>query len=138
MNNYGQLGVGDVDVRHMPKLVSGLQGKQVVHVIVAAGAYHTICTALDGSAFTWGNGDYGKLGLGGDRSNTLVPTLVRGKLQNKAVVQVAAGAQYFMWLATDALVYTWGIDDDGQPGVADVGFASLPVLVQALNISSTA
>ena len=70
----------------------------------------------------------------------LVPTLVRGELQNNTVVQVAAG-EHSICVARDGLVYTWGGNNDGQLGVADVGFcAGLPitVLVQALNINSTA
>ena len=78
-NSYcGQLGVGDKDHRLVPTLVAALQGKQVAHV--AAGNYHTIYTTADGSVFTWGDGDHGKLGLGDDRSNRLVPTQVRGDL----------------------------------------------------------
>merc|ERR1711935_1299574 len=53
-NVNGQLGVGDTETRHVPTLVTGLQGKQVVHV--AAGQHHTICTTTDGSVFTWGGG----------------------------------------------------------------------------------
>merc|ERR1712086_198584 len=65
-NNNGQLGVGDQEGRAVPTLVTGLQGKQVVHF--AAGGCHTICTTADGSVFTWGDGGCGQLGLGGDRS----------------------------------------------------------------------
>ena len=55
--------------------------------------YHTICTTTDGSVFTWGAGAGGRLGTNwsGNQINKLVPTLVRGELLNKAVVQVAAG-----------------------------------------------
>ena len=81
-NLYGQLGVGDTETRLVPTLVTALQGKQVAHA--AASRFHTICTTSDGSVFTWGSGRGGKLGLGDDLSNKLVPTLVRGELQNKA------------------------------------------------------
>ena len=86
--DQGRLGVGDTEDKHAPTLVTGLQGKRVVHV--AAGEYHTICSTSDGSVFTWGAGDVGQLGLG-DESDVLQPTLVRGELQGKQVVQVAAG-----------------------------------------------
>ena len=106
----------------MPTLVTGLQGKQVVHV--AAGNHHTICTTADGSVSTWGGGGDGKLGLGDDRSNKLVPT------QNKAVVQVAVGDNHSLCMVGDGLVYSWGSNNQGQPGVVDISNASLPVLVQ--------
>ena len=123
---------------HLPTLVTGLQGKQVVHV--AALGNHTICCTADGSVFTWGASDHGKLGLGEDDYDRLVPTLVRGELQNKAVVQVAAGAySYHSLCATkDGLVYTmsWGNNDEDQLGVVDNFIAYLPVLVQTLEIDA--
>ena len=33
-------------------------------VRVACGDWHTICVAVDGTAYSFGNGDHGKLGLG--------------------------------------------------------------------------
>ena len=81
-NLYGQLGVEDTVIRLVPTLVTGLQGKQVVHV--AAGSCHTICTTADGSVFTWGAGHGGKLGLGDDQSNKLVSSQVKGELENKS------------------------------------------------------
>ena len=136
LSNRGQMGVGDTENRHLPTLVTGLQGKQVAHV--AAGRYHTICSTTDGSVFTWGNGDDGKLGLGDDWSDKLVPTLVRGELQNKPIVQIAAGASHSMCATEDGSAHTWGRNVEGQLGAADVGGADLPVLVQALDINSTA
>ena len=117
----------------IPTLVTGLQGKQVAHV--AAGAYHTICSTANGSVFTWGASDEGKLGLGDEGDDMLVPTLVRGELQNKAVVQVAAGGQHPMCATGDGLLYTWGSNEQGQLGVVDVIDAYLPVLVRALDIN---
>ena len=133
-NFYGQLGVGDTYDSSVPTLVTGLQGKQVAHV--AAGSEHTICTTTDGSVFTWGAGHDGQLGLGDDRSNKLVPTLVRGELQNKAVVQVAAGNNHPTCVAKDGSMHTWGSNAQGQLYVADISDASLPVLVQALDMNA--
>ena len=133
-NFCGQLGVGDREERRVPTLVTGLQGKQVAHV--AAGSNHTICTTSDDSVFTWGDGDYGQLGLGDVRSGKLTPTLVRGELQNKAVVQVAAGGQHSACVAKDGSVYSLGDNDHGQLGVTGVGDADLPVVVQELDMNA--
>ena len=132
-NANGQLGVGDTENSHVPALVTGLQGKRVVHV--AAGEHHTICTTADGSVFTWGAGDQGKLGLGEEEDETLLPTLVRGELQGKQVVQVAAGDQHSACVTEDSSVYTWGYNGEGQLGqdhVDDWKCANLPVLVRPL------
>ena len=87
-NVKGRLGVGDTEDKNAPTLVTELQGKRVVHV--AAGEFHTICNTSNGSVFTWGAGASGQLGLGDDEDDTLLPTLVRGELQDVQVVQVAA------------------------------------------------
>ena len=128
-NVNGQLGVGDADDKQKPTLVTELQGKQVVHV--AAGACRTICCTADGSVFTWGDGDNGQLGLGDDEFQ-LLPTLVRGELQGKQVVQVAAGDKHSACVTEDGSVYMWGDNDEGQLGQEDMDDANLPVLVRAL------
>ena len=133
-NVIGQMGVGDTEGRLVPTLVAALQGKQVARV--AAGNYHTICTAADGFVFTWGEGDYGKLGLGNDWSNKLVPTLVRGELLNKAVAQVAAGNGHSACVAEDSSFYSWGNNSMDQLGVAGVGVADLPMAVQTLEMNA--
>ena len=64
-----------------------------------------------------------------------MPTLVRGELQGKQVVQVAAGDQHSACATEDSLVYTWGGNDSGQLGQEDVDYPNLPVLVWALDIN---
>ena len=131
-NDSGQLGVGDPENKHAPTLVTQLQGKRVVHV--AAGEMHTICSTADGSVFTWGAGHSGKLGLGdGEESDKLLPTLVRGELQCKQVVQVAAGDQHSACVTEDGSVCSWGANEGGQLGVDDdIAHADLPMLVRAV------
>ena len=81
----------------------------------------------------------GQLGLGDDRSNKLVPTQVTGELQNKAAVQVAAGDQHSMCVASDGSVYIWGANDDGQLGVSSVtDGADRPMLLQVLDLNENA
>ena len=60
-----------------------------------------------------------------------------GELQNKAVVQVAAGYGHSICVAEDGLVYSWGRNDGGQLGIVGSDGADLPVLVQELDINAT-
>ena len=135
-NMHGQLGVGDTKkkVVHIPTRVRGLQDKQVAQV--AAGEQHTICNTTDGCVLTWGYGDRGRLGLGKDDSDRVMPTLVRGLLQNKAAVQVAAGNFSSACVTTDGSVYTWGDSEEGELGVADVHKIDLPQLVHTLDTNA--
>jgi len=43
---------------------------------VSAGYRHSACVTQDGQLFTWGEGDYGRLGLG-DNTSRNSPTLVK-------------------------------------------------------------
>jgi E3 ubiquitin-protein ligase HERC2 len=105
----GQLGAGDKEDRVVPTLVRGeLEGRKVLRV--AAGGqsgHHTMCLTEDGLVFTFGNNYYGQLGVG-DTENRLVPTLLRGELENKSVLQVAAGLAHTIFVAADGLVFTCG------------------------------
>ena len=57
---------------------------------------------------------------------------MRGTLQKKVVVQVAAGDEHPSCVTRDGSVYVWGNNDQGQLGVRNVIDAELPMLVQAL------
>ena len=57
-----------------PRMVGGdLKGVRVVGV--AAGGYHSIVLAADSRVFTFGNGEWGRLGHG-DEQNQLTPRVV--------------------------------------------------------------
>jgi alpha-tubulin suppressor-like RCC1 family protein len=69
------LGYGDCD-RHVPALVvdrKGLGGSNCV--LVACGVAHSAAVSEDGSLYTWGLGEHGRLGHG-DTARRLRPSLV--------------------------------------------------------------
>jgi hypothetical protein len=91
-NNFGQLGVGDKENSVVPTLITGLLKTKTV-VQVTAGYDHTACLTADGLVFVCGFGDSGRLGVG-DIESRVVPTLVRGELEGRKVLQVAAGGSH--------------------------------------------
>ena len=74
-NNQGQLGNGTTTQSGIPVQVQGMEG---VTSISAIGYTHTCATKTDGSAWCWGENNYGQLGNNnlGTRSN--VPVRVSG------------------------------------------------------------
>jgi alpha-tubulin suppressor-like RCC1 family protein len=126
-NSEGQLGVGDTENRVVPTLVRGeLEGRKVLQV--AVGGRHTMCVTEDGLVFAFGFNGAGRLGVG-DHEIRLVPTLLRGELENKSVAQAAAGYRHTMLVTADGLVFACGSNVEGQLGVGDTEDRLVPTLV---------
>lgn len=61
VGDYGKLGHGNCSIQKNPKLITGaLSGKNVK--CVCAGYRHSAAVTEDGELYTWGEGDYGRLG----------------------------------------------------------------------------
>ncbi len=73
---FSMLGHGDTQVQWQPKKVQALTGQRVV--AVSAGMVHSIART-DGAVFTWGKGESGCLGHGGDLSNQLLPKKIEAR-----------------------------------------------------------
>ena len=88
---------------------------------VATGGFVTCATASDGTAWCWGQSDWGQLGgARGDaecfgwRCQTLpARTLV---LEPRTVTAVSVGVTHACALAADGTILCWGTDTDGQLG----------------------
>ena len=67
----GRLGCGDTRGLFRPKLVEYLKDSPCI--LIAAGESHSMCISVErGQCYTWGVGDYGKLGHG-DTTPQLLP-----------------------------------------------------------------
>lgn len=79
----------------------------MMYLQVACGLNHTVCVTADGNAmFAFGDGDYGKLGLGNTTAKS-TPTKV-DSLCGVGIRKVACGTQYTVALTKDGKVFTWG------------------------------
>ena len=105
---------------------SSLAGRKAAKV--AAGHYHTVAVASDGTAHVWGEGAFGSPPAGYVGQ---APTEVTGKgsLRDRTVVEAAAGRGYTVALAADGTVHTWGRGEDGQLGTGKAEAEQLPVEV---------
>ncbi|XP_068082847.1 E3 ubiquitin-protein ligase HERC2 [Anabrus simplex] len=128
--NYGRLGHGSSEDHNIPTLVAGLKGHRVVDVACGSGDAQTLVVTDAGLVFSWGDGDYGKLGRGGSDGSKL-PKLV-DKLQGVDVVKVYCGAQFSLALTKTGAVYSWGKGDTYRLGHASEEHVRFPKLVEGL------
>ncbi|RHW71201.1 BTB/POZ domain/Regulator of chromosome condensation (RCC1) repeat [Trypanosoma brucei equiperdum] len=103
-----------------------------VHVVdVALGASYSCVLAGDGNVYTFGNGDWGQLGLGHtpeveqhpEDTTTVVTVPQRiSMFEREPAVHVAAGYAFAVALTADHHVYFWGNNNHGQSGLGPRSF----------------
>jgi alpha-tubulin suppressor-like RCC1 family protein len=129
-NDFGQLGNGSNTSSNVPVEVT-ISGKIITQV--AAGGYHSIALASDGTLYTWGYNAFGQLGDGSTTSSN-VPVAVT--ISGKTITQVAAGIYHSIVLASDGAVYTWGNNYYGQLGNNSNTDSNVPVAVYTSGVLS--
>ncbi|KAK3583560.1 hypothetical protein CHS0354_026149 [Potamilus streckersoni] len=126
--DYGKLGHGNSSTQKYPKLVRGLVGKQVI--CISAGYRHSAAVTKDGELYTWGEGDYGRLGHG-DSSSKSLPTKVKDL---SGVGQVACGSSHTLAVSADGkTVWSFGGGDNGKLGHGDTSRLYIPKIIDAFN-----
>jgi len=123
---YGQLGHGDRDNRHIPTRVDALIDEPAVDIGCGWG-HSMVCSKQSGMIYTWGFGGKGQLGHG-NTARHLQPKAVSGI---EGAVLMACG-YYHNLAATKDAVYSWGKSDRGQLGHGDTGTALSPTIVKTL------
>ena len=88
-----------------PLQVTALRGEHVSYVACGSGDAQTLCATTAGLTYSWGDGDYGKLGRGGNEGSKL-PKKV-DSLTGKIMKKLLCGSQFSMALTTEGHVYTW-------------------------------
>mmetsp|Transcript_937 Transcript_937/g.2963 ORF Transcript_937/g.2963 Transcript_937/m.2963 type:complete len:884 (-) Transcript_937:581-3232(-) len=92
-----------------------LKSMQSIFVFdVAVGVSHCAALSREGHVYTWGCGDYGKLGHGG-LWDVAQPRQVQA-LNKRRCIQIACGANHTLALTDNSMLWTWGDGRYGQLG----------------------
>jgi len=133
-NNSGQIGDSTTTNRATPVRVlkGGYAGTAYLGdnssnpiIAVAAGQYHSLALAADGTVYSFGQNTSGQLG-DNTTTNRLIPvkvlqgaysgTTYLGDNSSNPIVSIIAGSNHSLALAADGSVYSFGYNATGQLG----------------------
>ena len=115
--SYGRLGLGDSTNQSIPRKLTISTPVRAVSTSRGSDG-HTLALTEDGKVFSWGDGDYGKLGHG-NAATQKSPKQIMGHLTDKVVVQISAGYRHSAAVTNEGQLYTWGEGDFGRLGHGD-------------------
>ncbi|XP_029108431.1 probable E3 ubiquitin-protein ligase HERC1 isoform X2 [Scleropages formosus] len=131
--SYGRLGLGDSNNQSVPKKLVLDPPRSMRKVSSSKGSDgHTLAVTGEGEVFSWGDGDYGKLGHGNSATQKY-PKIIQGPLLGKVVVCVSAGYRHSAAVTNDGELYTWGEGDFGRLGHSDSHSRNVPTLVKDIS-----
>lgn len=118
-NGYGQLGLGNLEAKSTPSIVSSLIGRRVLDM--CCGAFHTVCICENGEIYSMGMGIRGQLGTG-NNTNTSLPEksqlLVRNLTHEYAKLYCGSESTFLM-----------------TSGNCDLGLPSRPTITESQDLS---
>ncbi|HEX3018909.1 MAG TPA: immunoglobulin domain-containing protein [Chitinispirillaceae bacterium] len=122
-NGYGQLGNGVTDGKwvffHDYGMPYQIETENVKNI--SAGGNHSLALKSDGTAWAWGNNNYGQLGNG-----TLNMFMLPVRIDIANVQVIAAGSNHSLLLKTDGTVWACGHNGSGQLGNGSIANSKIP------------
>lgn len=109
--SYGRLGIGSEIDAYVPTVVEGALRDQHV-VSISCNTFHS-CAVTSNHLYTWGDGKYGKLGLG-HTHNQLTPQLVRDCIKP---IRAVCGLKHTVAISINNTVSAWGYADSFRCGL---------------------
>uniref|UniRef100_A0A7S3BM21 RCC1-like domain-containing protein n=1 Tax=Haptolina ericina TaxID=156174 RepID=A0A7S3BM21_9EUKA len=119
LGGAGGLGHGDRKQLATPEKIAAFGEDGVRAASVSAGGYHSVVLDTDGGVWSWGRGEWGRLGHN-DSSDLLTPTRLEA-CDEMGVGTALAGEAHSACLGRDGSVHTWGRNEHWQLGYEVVG-----------------
>ncbi|MDD5397204.1 MAG: fibronectin type III domain-containing protein, partial [Candidatus Moranbacteria bacterium] len=112
-NDYGQLGIGNINLQILAQPVIGAGTSGVENI--KAGNTHNVMKKTDGTVWTWGNNGSGQLADANTSEVKNSPIQVGGGASSNVAI-VSCGEKHSLALSTDGSVWNWGDNGNGQLG----------------------
>jgi alpha-tubulin suppressor-like RCC1 family protein len=123
--NYdGQLGINNTTDKSTPvtTFAGGTNWKQV-----SCGFAHIAAIKTDGTLWTWGENDQGRLGDLDNKGNVNIETPVTTFAGGTNWKQVSSGGEHTTAIKTDGTLWTWGNGSNGELGTNNTSNRNSPV-----------
>ncbi|XP_014809556.1 PREDICTED: X-linked retinitis pigmentosa GTPase regulator [Calidris pugnax] len=125
-NNWGQLGLGSKKTVSKPTCVKALKPEKTK--LAVCGRNHTLVYTEKGNVYAAGGNSEGQLGLGDTEERTTFHLISFFTNQHK-IKQLAAGSYTSAAVTEDGQLFVWGDNSEGQIGLADKAYVSVPCQV---------
>jgi alpha-tubulin suppressor-like RCC1 family protein len=114
-NDFGQLGLADLQPRTTPTLVPLSTTKVITEI--KAGGYFSAALTVEGRLYLWGRNEDGQLGSeAATGSFTASPVEVR---LPTLILNFSCGWAHVLAITNDGSLYVWGHNQDGELGLGD-------------------
>ncbi|XP_031558913.1 regulator of chromosome condensation-like [Actinia tenebrosa] len=140
LNNYGQLGTGDLENGYLPVKIESLselisEDEEDKRVEIANGQHHTLFLDTKGKVYALGRAEYGRLGIGKDAKETTSPVHI-ASLNNEIINKIACGEVVSFAVSDKGELYSFGMGSCLQLGVGEEEDVHVPTKVQGKNLQS--
>ena len=108
----GRLGQGNISSNILTPIE--ISGNHTDIIAVSCGDSHTAILKNNGTVFTFGSGEFGRLGQGNITSNILTPIEISGN--HRDIIAVSCGYYHTAILKNNGTVFTFGTNEDDQLG----------------------
>uniref|UniRef100_A0A6B2L9K2 RCC1-like domain-containing protein n=1 Tax=Arcella intermedia TaxID=1963864 RepID=A0A6B2L9K2_9EUKA len=83
--------------------------------------FHSIAITSKHQIYIWGYNDYGQLGRPINGETNWIPTQITSFLGKNRIIDIGCGNYFSMALTNDGLLYSWGINGNGELGIGYTG-----------------
>ncbi|NXH35546.1 RPGR regulator, partial [Myiagra hebetior] len=125
-NDWGQLGLGSKNTVSKPTCVKALKPEKPK--LAVCGRNHTLVYTEKGNVYAAGGNSEGQLGLGDTEERTTFHLISFFTSQHK-IKQLSAGSYTSAAVTEDGQLFVWGDNSEGQIGLANEAFVSVPCKV---------
>ena len=117
-NYYGQLGLETSGSETNEDTPQKVKVNGVKFTGIAGSEYYSLALTDTGEIYSWGNNDYGQLGLGTIEPYKLTPQKVTKPSGVSKFINIAVGKNHSLALTDTGDIYSWGKNGYGQLGLA--------------------